>query len=71
MPYLNTYQAPKLATKEERPHEHTRIEDYDFNFCFTSREVGMLEGDGRDVRLEPLVVSFGDFFCLWGMGKML
>lgn len=61
MPYLNNYQAPTPATKEDRPHEHTRIEDYDYNFALNAREVGMLEGEGRDVRLEPLLVSLSSF----------
>lgn len=54
--YLNTYAPPK-PSYEEDVHLDTPPEAYDLNFQLTAQSIRVLEGEGREVRLEPFIVS--------------
>lgn len=54
--YLNTYAPPKPSYADD-VHLHTKPEEYDLNFQLTAQPIRVLEGEGRDVRLEPFIVS--------------
>ena len=59
MPYLNSEKVPAALRKEDRPHEFTSKEEFDDNFELNGQEIRLLEGEGRDVSLEPFLVSEG------------
>ena len=54
--YLNTY-APPQPSYADDIHLDTPPEAYDLNFQLTAQPIQTLEGQGRDVRLEPFIVS--------------
>lgn len=55
--YINNYAPPPAPVTPPDIHLHTPPEAYDFNFCLNTQPIRVLEGPGRDIKLEPLVVS--------------
>ncbi|CED85037.1 GNAT domain [Phaffia rhodozyma] len=55
--YKNTYTPPIPAEIPSDTHAKTPKEEYDFNYALLTQPIQVLEGPGRDVRLEPFVPS--------------